>query len=179
MKNIVDPDRFVTGTVGEPGSREFFIQATANPTAGGGTYCVGVEKEQASRLAKKLGELVTQLESYGALDEEIPAEPDLNPLASPVESDFQVGAMSIAYDEASHRFTVEFYPMGVDPEDIGEDDPPADGLAVVMTADVVRSFVHRTNSVVAAGRPPCPICLGPLDVSGHVCPRANGFRRSA
>ena len=30
---------------------------------------------------------------------------------------------------------------------------------------------------VAAGRPPCPFCGDPLDPSGHVCPRANGYRR--
>jgi len=26
---------------------------------------------------------------------------------------------------------------------------------------------------------PCPFCGGPVDPAGHLCPRANGFRRSA
>ncbi|MBV9291748.1 MAG: DUF3090 family protein, partial [Frankiales bacterium] len=30
--------------------------------------------------------------------------------------------------------------------------------------------------VVAAGRPPCPLCGNPLDPQGHVCPRQNGHR---
>jgi len=32
--------------------------------------------------------------------------------------------------------------------------------------------------VVAAGREPCPFCGGPMDPQGHLCPRANGFRRT-
>jgi hypothetical protein len=31
--------------------------------------------------------------------------------------------------------------------------------------------------VVSAGRPACPFCSQPLDPSGHICPRANGYRR--
>ena len=26
---------------------------------------------------------------------------------------------------------------------------------------------------------PCPFCGGPMDPTGHLCPRANGFRRTA
>jgi hypothetical protein len=32
---------------------------------------------------------------------------------------------------------------------------------------------------VSAGREPCPFCGSPLDPTGHVCPRANGFRRTS
>ena len=27
-------------------------------------------------------------------------------------------------------------------------------------------------------RPACPFCGGPVDPAGHLCPRANGFRRT-
>jgi len=40
-----------------------------------------------------------------------------------------------------------------------------------------RAFVKRALALVAAGRPPCPFCGFPLDPGGHVCPRANGYRR--
>ncbi|MEO8106384.1 MAG: DUF3090 family protein, partial [Actinomycetes bacterium] len=40
-----------------------------------------------------------------------------------------------------------------------------------------RAFVERAESVIAAGRPPCPFCTLPLDPDGHICPRANGYRR--
>ena len=42
---------------------------------------------------------------------------------------------------------------------------------------VARSFVERARSVVGAGRPDCPFCGEPIDPDGHLCVRANGFRR--
>ena len=42
---------------------------------------------------------------------------------------------------------------------------------------VARAFTKRAQAVVAAGRPPCPFCGSPLDPAGHLCPRANGYRR--
>jgi len=35
----------------------------------------------------------------------------------------------------------------------------------------------EASAVVSAGRPPCPFCNQPLEPSGHICPRANGYRR--
>ena len=43
---------------------------------------------------------------------------------------------------------------------------------------MARSFAARAESVVAAGRASCPFCGGPIDADGHLCPRANGFRRT-
>ena len=54
----------------------------------------------------------------------------------------------------------------------------ADEVFVVkITASYARDFVARAQALVAGGRPPCPFCLQPLDPSGHICPRANGYRR--
>jgi len=48
---------------------------------------------------------------------------------------------------------------------------------VKITASYARDFVARAQALVAAGRPSCPFCLQPMDASGHICPRANGYRR--
>ncbi len=54
----------------------------------------------------------------------------------------------------------------------------ADEVFVVkITASYARDFVARAQALVAAGRPPCPFCLQPIDPAGHICPRANGYRR--
>jgi len=45
---------------------------------------------------------------------------------------------------------------------------------VMMSPDTARAFVARASRVVAAGRPPCPLCGAPLDPQGHICPRRNG-----
>jgi uncharacterized repeat protein (TIGR03847 family) len=51
-------------------------------------------------------------------------------------------------------------------------------LVVKLEPAYARSFVQRAQSVVSAGRPACQFCGGPIDPEGHICPRANGFRRS-
>jgi uncharacterized repeat protein (TIGR03847 family) len=50
-------------------------------------------------------------------------------------------------------------------------------VRVVLSPPQARSFVRRARALVSAGRPPCPFCGGPLDPTGHVCPRANGYKR--
>ena len=63
-------------------------------------------------------------------------------------------------------------------EEAGEDEAEPDELLLVsLTPAVARAFSKRAQSVVAAGRPPCQFCGQPLDASGHLCPRANGYRR--
>ena len=63
-------------------------------------------------------------------------------------------------------------------EEAGEDAPEPDELLLVsLPPAAARAFSKRAQSVVAAGRPPCQFCGQPLDPAGHLCPRANGYRR--
>jgi uncharacterized repeat protein (TIGR03847 family) len=57
------------------------------------------------------------------------------------------------------------------------DDGP-DALRVRIEPTRARAFVERARRVIAAGRPPCPLCGRALDPAGHVCPRQNGYHRS-
>ena len=57
-----------------------------------------------------------------------------------------------------------------------EDEDGPDLLRVRITPAAARAFVARALRVVAAGRPPCPLCGQPLDPQGHLCPRRNGHR---
>ncbi|MFA5919625.1 MAG: DUF3090 family protein [Candidatus Nanopelagicaceae bacterium] len=47
----------------------------------------------------------------------------------------------------------------------------------MLTSAQTEAFIERATRVINAGRPPCPFCGLPLDPRGHVCPRANGYRR--
>jgi uncharacterized repeat protein (TIGR03847 family) len=95
--------------------------------------------------------------------------------------------MTIAWDPSIDRVVIELFSnVDVDEaEDEAEEpapetseEPEADEVFVVkITAAYARDFVARANALVAAGRPPCPFCLQPLDPQGHICPRANGYRR--
>jgi uncharacterized repeat protein (TIGR03847 family) len=73
-------------------------------------------------------------------------------------------------------------PIEADEDDLVDlpiDEPEPEELFVVhLTPTQARIFASRAASVVSAGRPSCQFCGGPVDPSGHLCPRANGFRRN-
>jgi uncharacterized repeat protein (TIGR03847 family) len=181
------PDRFVAGTVGEPGSRTFFLQART----GTRVTSVALEKAQVSVLAERVDELLDEVLRVSGGTAPVPAvapvdAEDNNPLDAPIEEEFRVGAMSLAWDPDAGRVVVECFAEGVSvDEDEDEEDEPADDdeeldgavLRVSLTGAAARAFTKRALAVVAAGRPPCPFCNNPLDPSGHICPRANGYRR--
>jgi uncharacterized repeat protein (TIGR03847 family) len=62
-------------------------------------------------------------------------------------------------------------------DDDDEPDDDLDRLRVRLTPEATRAFIDRARRVVAAGRPPCPLCGQPLDPAGHLCPRHNGYHR--
>jgi uncharacterized repeat protein (TIGR03847 family) len=89
--------------------------------------------------------------------------------------------MGLAWDGTAQAVVVEAVAAGEEPVDedaiLSDSDEGPDALRVTITPVVARAFVARARRVVAAGRPPCPLCSQPLDPSGHVCPRQNGYRR--
>jgi uncharacterized repeat protein (TIGR03847 family) len=105
---------------------------------------------------------------------------DTDPLDTPIEEEFRVGAMSLAWDPDTGRVVVECYAEGVaveEDEDEETDELEGSVLRVSISGAAARAFTKRALAVVAAGRPPCPFCNNPLDPEGHICPRANGYRR--
>ena len=104
---------------------------------------------------------------------------DTAPLDAPVEEEFRVATMGLAWD--GEVVVVEaLAPQEAEAQEIeplAETDEGPDALRVRLSADMARAFVARAQRVVAAGRPPCPLCQLPLDPEGHVCPRQNGHRR--
>lgn len=180
------PERFVTGAVGPPGQRQFFLQATAR----GRTTTVGVEKTQVQILADRVAGLLDSFaKEGGAVGPAV--TPDNAPLDAPIEEEFKVGTMGLTWDPERERLVIECHAVGdsYDSPDVlesvesGQDeispehDPTQLVLRVSLTAAVAREFARRSSRVVSAGRPPCPFCANPLEPSGHVCPRANGLRR--
>jgi uncharacterized repeat protein (TIGR03847 family) len=173
------PDRFVAGTVGQPGERTFFLQATS----GQRTVSVALEKVQVAALAEKLEELLDEVRRRQGTDSAVPpvAPPeleDVEPLTTPVEEEFRAGTLALAWDDDSDTVLVEA--QSIEPEESEEvaetTEFTGDLLRVRLAPGAARAFAKRALRVVAAGRPPCPLCGNPLDPSGHVCPRQNGHR---
>src|SRR5215210_3429812 len=97
------PERFVAGTLGDPGSRTFFLQARD------GTRLVSVvlEKVQVAVLADRLNDLLEELERRGVA-EPAPAPPvDGEPLDEPVIEAFRAGTLTLGWDGDSDRVLVE------------------------------------------------------------------------
>jgi uncharacterized repeat protein (TIGR03847 family) len=193
------PQRFIAGTIGDPGNRTFFLQARD----GGRVVSVALEKVQVAVLAERLGDLLGELDRRGvplgasedAAEDAVEgvalaADPDADPSGSvdedvasldePLVEAFRAGSLTLGWDPEAERVLVEARAQdedgeAIDPdEDDDEDEDGPDLLRVRLTASAARSFVARAARVVASGRPPCPLCGAPLDPRGHICPRRNG-----
>lgn len=176
------PERFVAGTVGQPGERTFYLQARGN----GRVTSVVVEKLQVSRLAERLDELLDEeLRSTGGKSPVPAAAPaslaDDGPLDLPLLEEFRVGPIALGWDAEAERVVIEAQEESETPVEYLADEVPEDGpgvLRVRITAAVARAFSQRALKLVSQGRPPCPLCGLPLDAAGHICPRQNGHRVS-
>jgi uncharacterized repeat protein (TIGR03847 family) len=175
------PDRFVAGTVGEPGDRTFYLQAVHDDRV----VSVTLEKQQVAVLAERIEALLQEVHRRFGIP--VPPEPDepddLSPLTTPVDAEFQVGTMGLGWDSEAQSVVVELLAV-TDTEfdasvvlDDTEEGP--DAMRVFLTPESARQFASRSNRVISAGRPPCPLCEEPLDPEGHLCVRTNGYRRGA
>src|SRR6476469_6426806 len=132
------PDRFVAGTVGPPGQRTFFLQASS----GRRLVSVSLEKQQVSLLADRINDLLDDF-AGGSATEAVAAEVEDNaPLDTPVEVDEEGDIVA---------------PPGPEGEE-----PTM--LRVAIAPAAARAFARRCASLFVVGRPPCPFCADPLDL---------------
>ena len=185
------PERFVTGTVGAPGERTFFLQARA----GVRITSVVLEKQQVQILADRIEQLLEQVAKDASAQEvsDLLSEPiaDTAPLDQPIEEEFRVGAMTLSWDGTDGVVVIEAFAVKDTADETSDADPiveetadeedeiEADEAIVVhVRAPMARGFARRARLVVSAGREQCQFCGGPMDPSGHLCPRSNGYLRT-
>lgn len=179
------PERFVAGTVGEPGERTFFLQARDEKQLAS----VVLEKEQVAVLAERvnamLDEILRRTDGQADVPEDTPEDAeDLDPLEQPIVEEFRVGTLTLAWDGDVDRVVITAYATGDPGTEEEEEEPPEDPedstrdvFLVKLTGAEARAFAKRAEALVSAGRPPCPLCGLSLEPEGHVCPRQNGYRR--
>ena len=158
------PDRFVAGTVGEPGNRTFYLQVAHESRV----VSVSLEKQQVAMLAERINALLVEINRrFGT---PLPPETgvdDLDPLIMPVDAEFRVGTMGLGWDAEAQSVVVELLAVSeteIDASvilDDSEDGP--DAVRVFLSPDSARQFATRSERVISAGRPPCPLCDEPLD----------------
>lgn len=181
---LFDPaDRFIVGTVGQPGDRTFFIQAETGPRL----ISVSLEKTQVQALAERLTFMLREIKQSNPLFVISKLPKDDGPLSTPIEEEFRVGIIGIAFDDELEKIQIDLQSYSeesaqrddediefIDIDDLSDDQ---DVLRVVITPAQAEQFSKRAQIVVGAGRLPCPFCGSPIDPRGHLCPRANGYRR--
>ncbi len=156
--DLPDVDAFVAGTVGPAGERVFFLQAVA----GSQVITLKVEKQQVIALTEYLSNMLTDLP-----ETEASSVPAASGLETPVEPEWAVASMGVAYVESRDRVALWAEQLMID-----DDDTPATSR-FQLTRGQVLGFVTHATGLVAAGRPPCPYCSSPLDGTDGWCPCWN------
>ncbi|HYN47291.1 MAG TPA: DUF3090 family protein, partial [Candidatus Nanopelagicales bacterium] len=161
---------------------------------------VALEKVQVQVLAERMALLLAEVARRGVRVPEAlaPADDDTAPLDEPLVEAFRVGTMTLAWNGDSDEIIVEARARADEDEDdeddededdeggaeedeeeeleLSDDDPDGPDLVRVrLTPTRARAFAERALRTVASGRPPCPVCGQPLDPTGHLCPRRNGY----
>ena len=168
------PDRFIVGTIGAPGEREFYFQVRQKNIL----VSLATEKSQATALAERISTIIREIKKSAPLSAVNPAPADDQPLELPLDSEFVVGAIGIAFDPASLEIEVSFRAEDSDLlSDEADDDDSGPLVEIHLDLSMALAFAQRTMALVAAGRALCPFCISPIDPKGHLCPRANGYRR--
>jgi len=149
------PDKVMVGVRGEVGNRLFLLQVRQ----GRRLVILKCEKLQLAALAQWISQVLEDMGRPGHLPDDFALEPEY-------EADFAVGDIAIALDEERNVIDVTF-----DSLDEGDD-----VATVSLTKEWAGGLAIAITRLVEAGRPPCPLCGGPLDSRGHDCPRTNGHR---
>ena len=146
--------------LGEPGQRRFRLVVVIN----GRTVVAWMEKEQVRRLGELLLDVLERLPrddvNVGS------AQPELQPDENSADQ-FRAGRMELSYDEEDDRLIVIIH-------DIEADESSTPALSFRLSRAQTRQFSADADELVAAGRPPCPLCGRPMGPGPHVCEKQNG-----
>ena len=168
----LDPiDSFIVGTIGAPGEREFYLQAKHQ----GATHSFAIDKGQVAALADRMAMLIGELKAADYRFENVIA---VN-LDVPLIPEFQVGVIGIVWLGDSEQVSLELQEIEEGDNDLvpfDEEDGPL-AFRIKMSPDIANAFISQARKIVSAGRLPCPFCGLPINKDGHLCPRANGYRR--
>jgi len=174
-------DALATGAVGQPGEREFFIQARTASTQ----LTVLVEKEQVALLATEAVAFLDRIAADFPEEETDPAPPQqVVDLREPTVPLFRARLIGLGFDPDRERVLIELREQAAEEdEEVAAPAPEAseamqeeeEGYVarIYATRSQVRAMAAHGAAAVAAGRPPCPLCDMPMDPSGHRCPRWN------
>jgi len=148
-----EPERFTVGTVGQPGERTFFIQARDRTRL----ISVSLEKAQVQALSERLQYMVREIKQSDPTVVITKMQRDDAPLDTPIEEEFRVGLIGIAFDQSTELIQIDLQAVSeedqedaqfVDVDDLSSD---RDILRISITPSEASRFSKRANVVVGAG----------------------------
>ena len=176
MRIFDNIERFTVGTVGVPGERTFFIQFKS----GNELFSTSLEKSQVAAMSERLQYMLKEIRQVHPLSPRPQLQRDSLPLENPVLDEFRVGSIAIFYDEKSERIQIDLRELNFNDSDSDDDLHSLENVQMFrlfITPTQALIFHDRAELIIAAGRQPCPFCGLPIDPQGHLCARANGYRR--
>lgn len=172
-------DRFTVGTVGLPGDRTFYLQIRR----GNQLVSNSIEKMQVAALAERLRFMWKEIHALHPLLAQPTLQRDSLPLENPIEDEFRVGSIAIFFDDSSSMIQIDLLELENrdDEDDVFQIEDELSGdidlIRVFITPSQALAFSDRAEMIISAGRLPCPFCGFPINSDGHLCARANGYRR--
>jgi uncharacterized repeat protein (TIGR03847 family) len=181
LRTFTESSRFTVGTVGIPGERTFFLQFRS----GTALISLSIEKSQVAAMSERLQYMLKEIRAIHPLTPRPILQRDSLPLENPVLDEFRVGSIAIFYDEESEKIQIDLRELNLNESQDFEDEEDGE-IPLLDDVEMIRIFITPTQAlifhdraelVIAAGRQPCPFCGLPIDPQGHLCARANGYRR--
>lgn len=176
LRTFESVDRFTVGTVGIPGERTFFLQIRSQLAL----ISLSLEKSQVAAISERLDYMLKEIRSIHPLAPRPQLLRDSLPLENPVLDEFRIGSIAIFYDETNEKIQIDLRELNLNSDEEEDDLPILDDVEIIrifITPSQALIFHDRADLVIAAGRQPCPFCGMPIDPQGHLCARANGYRR--
>jgi uncharacterized repeat protein (TIGR03847 family) len=164
------------GTVGLPGERTFYLQLNSGNTV----VSASLEKSQVAALSERLEYMLKEIRLVHPLAPRPQLIRDSLPLEMPVMDEFRIGSIAIFFDEDTQLIQIDLREVNTNDEDLDDESPLLEDIQVIrlfISPSQAKTFHDRAELVIAAGRQPCPFCGFPIDPQGHLCARANGYRR--
>lgn len=151
-------------SMGEPGKRTFFLGIGKQNN----WLRIWLEKEQLQALSLGIEQLLFTLSQEHI---SLPREEEDSSLAFDISSalpsaELELQQITLGYEEG--KATIEFLVRHS-----GSEDEETSAVYCRAAIAQLKKLRRQSKSIVAAGRPLCQLCGGPIDPSGHVCPRLN------
>ena len=151
-------------TVGVPGKRTFFLAIGEKEK----WLRLWLEKEQLEVFALAIDQFFNTLSQQNIHPN---PEAEEQPLSNDVPSglptiELEIEQIVLGYEQEIP--TLRFLVHGMGPLEQNSSE-----VYCRITMTRLKELGDQAKSICAAGRPRCPICGGPIDPSGHVCPKTN------